>query len=121
MTTDIKISNLGGLEIVDGDLQLITEDAQAVQQRVMINLKLFRGEWWLDISKGVPYFQEILTKSGSKEAADALFKEAILSTTGVSGLLSYSSTLNKYTGEMMVSFEATTTGGDIISIQNQEI
>lgn len=34
-------------------------DIEAVPQAVQTKLKLFRGEWWEDLSEGLPFFQEI--------------------------------------------------------------
>jgi hypothetical protein len=41
------------------------EDLQAVTQIIATRLKLFQGEWFLNMEDGLPMFQQILGSSGS--------------------------------------------------------
>ena len=49
---DLHIDNNGLLVLVDNNEQLL----QKIRQR----LRLFYGEWFLDVRRGVPYFENIL-------------------------------------------------------------
>lgn len=40
-------------------------DRDAVAQIIATSLKLFQGEWWLDLSDGLPMFQSIEGSSGT--------------------------------------------------------
>lgn len=61
---DIAIDDLSG----DVMLPLrFSRGAEAVRQRVRVRLQMFRGEWFLDLDKGVPW----LERSGVP-ASDAL-------------------------------------------------
>lgn len=35
------------------------EDIEAVPQAIKTKLNLFQGEWWEDLSEGLPFFQDI--------------------------------------------------------------
>jgi hypothetical protein len=49
-------------------LACFISDAEAVAQIIATRLKLFQGEWYQDLSAGVPYFQDFLSKSASPQA-----------------------------------------------------
>ena len=71
---------------------LLNDDA--VAQAIITNLKLLKGEWWEDLGKGLPLFQNILVSNGSSDSIkiiDLLIKQNILSVKNVSRILSYES------------------------------
>lgn len=77
-----------------GNMQVFMIDADAVAQAIKTNLKLLKAEWWEDQSEGLPLFQGILGRPGTPnnlKATDLIIKERILSTQGVSEILSFQS------------------------------
>lgn len=66
--------------------------AQAVQTRV----KLIAGEWFLDITEGMPYDTDILG-AGTESTRDLAIQAYILATQGVNEILEYASYLNPAT------------------------
>lgn len=104
--TDITLKDdFTGILIVNGDL-VLTKESDAVRQHITQRLQMFAGEWFLDLSEGVPYFQNILIKNPNPDVVDGLLKETILSTPGVDELLSfnldYSASLRKLTVDFSV-------------------
>ena len=93
------------------------------RQRVAITLGAFRGEWFKNILYGVPYIENdnnpinILGKA-DKDLFDSQIKQAILSREGVSGLISYSSTVDKINRTVSVSFVAKTDTGSLITFND---
>lgn len=66
---------------------------QTVGQRLKIRLLSFYGDWFMDTTYGVPYFQRLLGhKQTSKAAADLIFQSQILAESGVKELVSFDST-----------------------------
>ena len=61
----------------------IIDGADYVEQKLRTKLRLFLGEWFLDLDKGVPYFQDILKKQTSLRVISGIFKDQILGTPGV--------------------------------------
>ena len=80
-----------------------------VAQRLIIRLRNFRGEWFLDTSYGVPYWS-FLGKKVKKSSVDLIFQREILAENGVKELTFFESTFEnrKYT----LSFRVKVTTGD---------
>lgn len=94
--TDLKINqDAYDLELVDGDFSLTQTESESLKQRLIIKLRTFRGEWYLDTQLGLPYFQRIFQKGTAKETVDSLFKQAILSEPEVQQLLEFSSSIDR--------------------------
>ena len=84
----IKIDSTNDIEIIDNDLSFVSgrdEIAQVLRQE----LRVFLGEWFLDIDEGIPYLQEILKKNPNTSTVDAVFKNKILESPGVIELTEY--------------------------------
>ena len=57
---DIRLTKAGDLDLTEiGDIQLTT----SIQQDILIHLRWIFGEWKLDESFGLPYFEDILIKN----------------------------------------------------------
>lgn len=102
--------NYKDLDIQDGDLVMI-DGLTEIQQNVLQRLSVFFGEWFMDTTIGIPYFNEILIKNPDQSKVDALFSNTISKTPGVIGLLSYSFTPDFINRTLNVSFSAQTTQG----------
>jgi hypothetical protein len=72
----------GDLVIADGDLVLVS-GIDAVAQLIQSYLLLFRGEWFLDESAGIPYFEDILVKNPNLSAIREIFRQTLLEVPGV--------------------------------------
>ena len=83
---DIKLDTTGDIEVIDNDLSLTT-GIDSKRQSLEIRLRTFFTEWFLDTSRGVPYFQEILVKNPNFNAVSAAFKTTIMKTPGAKRLL----------------------------------
>lgn len=71
--------------------QLLTD---IVVQRLKITLYTFLGEWFLDTTIGVPYFQQIFGKIRSKATVDLIFQRIISADPDVIEILTFESTLS---------------------------
>lgn len=69
---------------------------QAIGQAVETRLGLIQGEWFLDITAGTPYNSRILG-AGTVSQYDRAIQEVILQTQGVTGLVSYTSSVDPTT------------------------
>ena len=75
------IRNFRGNDIATSGRQFVT-GAEATAQAVRARLRLFLGEWFLDVSQGTPWFQSILGKA-PQDVAEIELKNRILSAPGV--------------------------------------
>ncbi len=91
----------------------LVEGLDRVAQQVRIRLQFFLGEWFLDTSKGLPYYEEILKKHPDIPLVESLFKTEILTTPDVLELLGFSTEYEPLTRRFRVSFRARTTFGEL--------
>lgn len=71
--------------LIGNDLKLI-DYAERVAQQVQITLRFWLAEWFLDETKGVPYFEYILIKNPNMAHIRQIFTEAVLSVEGVNSV-----------------------------------
>lgn len=92
-----------------GDYQLggaaafLINSPDAVAQAVLTRLNLSQGEWFIDITDGTPWLQDILGKRQQGRNPDAAIKQRILGTPGVNSLTAYASTYDGSTRKLAVS------------------
>jgi hypothetical protein len=80
--SDFLQDDRGDLAFTDNELTFVI-GADEVAQRVTQRLRTFRGEWFLDLDIGVPYYQEILIKNPSSTIVEGRLKTEITETPGV--------------------------------------
>lgn len=111
--SDLKINELtGDLELTSGDVSLTT-GSDSIDQHIRSNIRAFRGEWFLNLDDGVPYFQEVFKKNQSPAVVDAIFKEAILKTTGVIELTEFEINYDTDKRKLILDFSVNTVEGEI--------
>ena len=88
-TQDIELNGAGNLAIVN--------DLEGLRQKVTARLRLFREEWFLDTSRGVPYLQEILRKGAEEGKVAGIIDSEILKENGVTGLRNVSASVDRNT------------------------
>jgi hypothetical protein len=98
---------------IDFNNFILTESAlNSIGQKVKIRLLRYLGEYFMDTSKGVPYYQEILKKGISKDYVDVIFIDEILNTPDIVSVDEYESTLDNSSGKYSASFAATTSANE---------
>ena len=102
----------------NGDLALV-EDGEEVAQHVKQRLDFFQGEWFLDESVGVPWYQEIFqprrgsNRLSARAYTEAILKDTILETPGVTRLLSFDFTSDEINRVASFTFRVDTAWGDV--------
>ena len=96
------------------DLQLIG-DGPALQQAVTIALEFFLGEWFLDQSVGVPWFQDIFIKNPNSAAIQAIIRTAILAVDGITSVSSVTISTTPQTRGVTITWAATGDLGQLVS------
>lgn len=107
--------NENDLELINKDFYITTEFSRYVSQKLRIRLSMFKGEWYLNINKGLPYFESIWIKNPNVSYIEDLFKIEITTCPGIEELLSFNLTIEKSTRELFVDFTAKLENGEIIS------
>lgn len=111
---DLALDANGDLLLSSGDLQLVTGAASIVSD-VRARLQFFRGEWFLDESKGLPYFQFILTKAPSLPTVQALLRAELMDTPGITDVLELKLIRDPSTRRLSASFRATADTGQLVT------
>ena len=101
-THDLDFSNFK-LEFVEG--------IEYYRQKVKIVLLFFYGEWFLDTTVGIRYFEEVFVSNPNLTLIDSLFKIAILEIDGITELLEYDSSFGGSDRKFTVTFKAQTDAG----------
>jgi hypothetical protein len=111
---DIRLGKDGDAVFINGPLSLegVTHFAQdVVAQRLVIRLKTFLGEWFIDTTYGLPYFERILTKNVSKTTVDNILRENIFDEPGVLEIQKFTSEFNAAARTYSCSFTVLTREG----------
>ena len=110
---DIKLDiNTHDIIIDDFDLQLCEDDLYLIQ-KLKIKFLFFYGEWFLDITQGIKYYEEILIKDPNVFTIDNMFKLTIMEDGYFSSIIEYQSDFNLQKREFSVSFKAMKNNGEI--------
>lgn len=102
ITQDLAVSNF--------DLGLVV-DVDRVVQQIKIRLQFFLGEWFLNTTRGIPYFEQVLIKGADRAIVEGLFREQIESTPNVSAVDELTLAFDGGTRLLTVTFRASTDFG----------
>lgn len=102
----------GDFLMSNGDLYLTTE-YNAIAQDVRLRLRFFKGEWFLDLDAGVPFFEAILVKSPNLAIIRDIISEKILEAPGVKSITSLTLDFNRATRELNVAATVNTDLGEL--------
>lgn len=116
--TQLKMSDENDVAIVNNSFVLTDNNSdEEIVQRLKQRLRFFYGEWFLDKTKGVPYFQLVFVKGVKSEVVESAFIEATIETQGVSSLLRFDPLeLDAGTRILRLRFDVKTINGETISI-----
>lgn len=98
------------LVIKNNDLILI-DNAEQVAQQVLITLRFWLGEWFLDTRQGVPYLEYVLIKNPNMSHIRQILTEKIQSVEGVKSIVSLNFDFRRVTRELYIDFEVDTDYG----------
>ena len=109
----------GDMLLADSSFHFV-EGAQAVVQKVAMTFAIFRGEWFLDLSYGVPYRTEILVKNPDLDRISSLLRKTLMGIEEIIEIRKFNLEFNPQQRELQVDFEALTSEG-IITVEDAPI
>ena len=102
------------LIVENGQFKTVSDAAQTLQH-VRSKLLTYRGEYFLDNTIGVPYFEEIFVKPVNLANVESIFKTVILSDPEIAQLLEFNLDYEGGSERLLkISFRAKTIYDDII-------
>lgn len=108
LTWDIDID-----DTTDWNLSLVTGIDYYVQ-KCRIKLQTFLGEWYLDTTVGVGYYETILVKNPNLTNVDNLLKLTVLEIEGINSLIEWRSSFDIRRRMLRVVFRADTDAGELL-------
>lgn len=117
----ITLDDNGDALIKNNKLQLTKHNSdEEISQRLKQALLFFYGEWFLDVTAGVPWFQVILEKGTSPDIIEGIIKDVIIGVQGVVYLNRFNPIeYEPETRRMRISFDVTTINGN--NLQMREV
>lgn len=103
------------LVVTAGNLVIIGDEDQ-IAQSIREALGFFSGEWFLNNTEGVPWFQEILVAHPNLDTIQAILINTVLSVPGVTQLNTFSFDFTPGNRTLSVTFQAKTTNGQTINL-----
>ncbi|KUZ78308.1 hypothetical protein [Burkholderia ubonensis] len=85
-----------------GAADFLVNSPETVAQAVLTRLRLLRGEWFIDMTVGMPWATDVLGKY-TGGTYDAAIRQRILGTQGVTEIASYSSSVDPETRTLTVA------------------
>lgn len=84
---DKALDTLTGDLLFDGNAdQVYTEGIEGIASDLKSNWLFFKGEWFLNINKGIDYWGVIFAKGSTIEACEEEYRREALATPGVSAI-----------------------------------
>lgn len=116
-----KLSPTGDYQFGNGQADFYQDVPEAVGQVCVTRLKLWLGEWFLDVEDGTPYMQTLLGKHPNLlESANVTVQQRAIDTQGALDVKNFESALDPDTRAYSASFDLDTIYGPTqVQIDNQ--
>lgn len=105
-TGDIQLTSAG-------DAFLFVSGVDYIAQLVRSRLGLYQGEYFPDVTQGMPWFQSILIKGYNPNVVQNVFKNMIAGTTGVLSVTALSLSFDNDQRSLNISFAAQSIVGEV--------
>ncbi len=109
---DIALDPITNDLVFEGfDFDLV-DDTNQIMQNLAVRLRFFLGEWFLDVTQGLPYYQVFFTKAPNLIQVESILKNEILTTRGIVELISFIADFDSRTRIFSVKFSARSISGE---------
>lgn len=112
MAYDIAMGiNTNDIVLDSDDSLFMIDNAERVAQQIVITLRFWFGEWFLDTTDGTPYLEYILVKNPNMNHIRQILTERIQSVEGVVAVQSMNLDFNRQERTLAVDYTANTNYG----------
>lgn len=109
---DLWLDASRDVSVANHDLELVA-GVDEVVQHLLVGLRLFLAEWYLDESAGIPYYRHIFTDAPNSRVIEGIFRQSILGDDDIEAMDSFGLTYNRGTRALSVDFRATSRVGPV--------
>lgn len=114
-----KLDTNGDIHFGYGEADFISDSAQTVAQKCVQRLRLWEGEWFLDVTAGTPWKARVLGRKYSKNIVQ-IIKQRIEETEGVQSVSSLDVSFDGNSRNLKINAHIMTEwGGAIVSVGNE--
>jgi hypothetical protein len=86
-----------------------------LSQKIRHAISIFQGEWFFDISRGIPYIpDEDIQKTLHRRLVESRLQTTIMGVKGTKKLVRFETALNTQSRTLTINFAVTIDGGEII-------
>lgn len=111
MAYDIAMDvNTNDIVLKGGEVLLI-DNAERIAQQILISLRFWLGEWFLNTRQGVPYLEYILVKNPNETHIKQVLTDAIKEVDGVDLVTNMDLSLNRIKRALTVEYTVKTSAG----------
>ena len=103
MATSLQFDYLHGLVVDSSNSLSVLTDLEALVKKCEQRLRFFLGEWFLNTSAGIPYFQEIYANSINPALIIGLLNADLLQESDITAVNEIDFTFDRETGKFTYS------------------
>lgn len=97
-----------------GRLRMTTSPVEAAIQGALLKLQFWRGEWFLDVTQGVPYVDEVFVKPTNLPQLEALVRRILRTVPEIESVPVVSLSLERASRALTVEWEIVV-GGQLVT------
>lgn len=103
---DLLLDTNGDITISDGDLIFVYEPVEAGAQEARIRIGTFKGEWFLNLDAGFPWWQDVLGQKYNEGKLLRLVRAALLAVVEIEEVITLEASWDGATRTATVTWEA---------------
>lgn len=95
----------GKIVFQNGQIFTTLNRQDSLRQRLDIRIKTQKGTWFLNVSYGIDWFNDVFSDTSTKSSVDALIQAEILKEELVADIIEFRSSVNNITREYRCDFK----------------
>lgn len=112
---DIEIvTSTGMVQLTDGDFAFVAGDA-AIQQAIVFTLQLTQGEWFANLTAGIPWFTDVLGTKFNLDQIRSIFQTKVAEVEGVEAIKRLAISFDNAARALTVEYEIQTIFSDSLN------
>lgn len=116
---DIEIVTATGMvQLTDGDFAFVAGDA-AIQQAIVFTLQLTQGEWFANLTAGIPWFTDVLGTKFNLDQIRSVFQTKVAAVEGVQAIKRLAISFDNAARALTVEYEIQTIFSDSLNATTQ--
>jgi hypothetical protein len=112
---DYKFDSNGDIVIENSDF-IFVEDSEVLKQQLEINVNLVAGDWFLDLTEGIGYFNKedkLLGNTALTVGKETEIRAAVTKVKGVEQIISFDYDIDRASNNLIISIVALSEFGEI--------